>query len=78
MADPGFAAFVGVPSTPLFREPSGNAAAGFLLWGDGVRFAGQGRNGRVPVHARGRNRSGWVDERGLAPMLFTLRAGSRR
>lgn len=65
MVNPGFDAFVGQSSTPLFIEPTGNKKAGELLWGDGVHFLGQAEHGRVPVRARGRARSGWIEEAAL-------------
>lgn len=65
MADPGFDAFIGVTSTTLFRQATGNATAGSLLWGDGVRLLGGRQGGRVEVRARGRTRKGWIDARAL-------------
>lgn len=62
MPAPGFDAFVGLKSTPFYRTPNDRAIAGELLWGDGVRFQGERRNGRIKVSARGRNRVGWIDE----------------
>jgi beta-lactamase superfamily II metal-dependent hydrolase len=60
MVDPGFNDFVRLPSAPMFKEATGNAKVGHLLWGDGVRRSGNANNGRVKVRARGRAREGWV------------------
>lgn len=62
MTDPAFDAFIGLSSAPLFVESVGKDRAGELLWGDGVRFLGGPQNGRRPVRARGRRRTGWIDE----------------
>lgn len=59
--NPNFDAFVGQVSTPVFRESTGDSHAGFLLWGDGVRFLGEERDGRIKVTARGRRREGWIE-----------------
>src|SRR5215217_4680320 len=54
--------YVGVDTTPLYKESSGNSKVCHLLWGDGVRFAGSAGDGpRRPVTARG-GRQGFVDE----------------
>jgi len=49
--------FVSADATPLFREETGDAKHGDLLWGDGVHVLG-GDAGRRRVRARGRE--GWV------------------
>lgn len=65
MINDPFDDYVSAQETPLFVEADGGKKLGELLWGDGIHTLGQTSNGRVKVHARGRQRVGWVDKNAL-------------
>jgi len=57
--------YVRVDTTPLYKNSTGSTKVCHLLWGDGVRYAGEAGSGsRRRVKARG-GRSGWVTQSAL-------------
>lgn len=71
MTDNPFDDFISVNEAPIWEGPTGRKRAGSLLWGDGVHVTGSAQGGRVPVRARGRQRTGWIEQSDLggAPLL---------
>ncbi len=62
MANPAFDDHVGAHEAKLYKEAAGEVVVAHLLWGDGVHFVGESRDGRREVRARHRTRTGWIDE----------------
>jgi len=51
--------FIRWDTAPFYKDASGTAKQGYLLWGDGVEVISQGAS-RTKVRARGRTRQGYV------------------
>ncbi|MHC4119068.1 MAG: ComEC/Rec2 family competence protein [Planctomycetota bacterium] len=62
--------YIRLDTAPFYRNASGNARRGYLLWGDGVDVINRGAS-RTEIRARGRNATGFVDNNALGgdPLL---------